>query len=294
MALLDAQLRRLLDRLSLGVRARSTAARHGGHRSPVLASGLELADHRAYAPGDDVRRVDWKAFARHRQLSIRQFEEDRDARIYVLLDVSASMSRGEPAKLEVARKVAAAIGYVGMRQFDRVHVVPFASSAARVSRAFDCAELLPALERFVLEASADGVTRFEDVARALGAKLAARGHVVVVTDLMAPSGWEDGIEHLAHRGHDVRLVRLSCRDDDAPDARGEIELDDVETGERLRLRADAKLLDAYRAVVRAHVDRVRSAVRGAGGRFVEAPVEAPIEKVVRAALSARSVAEGAR
>ena len=79
----------------------------GGHKSPMLASGVEFADHRAYIPGDDIRHIDWKAFVRHKQLILRTYTEERDARIYVLLDTSASMSRGEPSKLEVGKQIAA-------------------------------------------------------------------------------------------------------------------------------------------------------------------------------------------
>ena len=78
MKILDRAARRILDRLQLAVRPGATATRQGGHRSPVLASGVEFADHRAYVPGDDVRHIDWKAFARHGQLTLRQFEEERD------------------------------------------------------------------------------------------------------------------------------------------------------------------------------------------------------------------------
>jgi len=284
MALLDDTLRRLLDRLALAVRARSTASRHGGHRSPVLASGLELADHRPYTSGDDFRRIDWKAFARHRQLAIRQFEEERDARVYVLVDLSSSMTRGAPPKVDIARRLTAALGYLGMKQFDRVRIVPFAAQTSAASRPFERRERLPALERFVSTAHAEGVTSFEATARDFARRFPHRGLVVVVTDLMAPDGWEIGLKLLGSLGHDLRVVRVTCDEDDAPDFRGEIELDDAETGELLRLRADKALLGAYREVVREHVDRVRSAARGAGGDLVETPVTAPMERLVRIAV----------
>ncbi len=75
MKLLDDAARRLLDRLSIAVRPSATAMRQGGHRSKALASGVEFADHRAYVPGDDIRHIDWKAFARNGSLTLRQFEE---------------------------------------------------------------------------------------------------------------------------------------------------------------------------------------------------------------------------
>jgi hypothetical protein len=93
MSLLDRGVRKLLDRMRLAVRPRTTANRQGGHRSPIKATGVEFADHRPYVPGDDVRHLDWKAFARHRHLVLRQFEEERDSWLHVLLDVTGSMTR---------------------------------------------------------------------------------------------------------------------------------------------------------------------------------------------------------
>jgi hypothetical protein len=93
---------------------------------------------------------------------------------------------------------------------------------------------------------------------------------------------------LGSLGHQVRVVRVTCEEDTAPDFRGELELFDAETGERLRLRADKALLAAYRQVVREHVDAVKSAVRGTGGDLIETAVETPVEKLVRAVVAPRA------
>jgi uncharacterized protein (DUF58 family) len=282
--LIDAASRRLLDRLRLMVKAQATAARQGGHRSPVLASGLEFADHRHYVPGDDVRRVDWKAFARHRQLSIRQFEEERDARVYVLCDLSSSMSRGEPPKLDLARRLAAAFSYVSAKQFDAVQVVPFSEDAGKPSLALRHRDQYPEIERFLLALEEGGKTSFPTAVRTLATRHVGRGLVVVVTDLMTPAGWSDSFRLLGALGHQLTVVRVTCTEDDKPDFRGEIELADAESGERIRLRMNKELLAAYRQVVREHVDSCRDAVIRVGGRFVEADVATPDEKILRAAI----------
>jgi uncharacterized protein (DUF58 family) len=284
MKLLDDLTRRLLDRLRLPVRAQSTASRQGGHRSPVLASGLEFADHRHYVPGDDVRQIDWKAFARHGQLSIRQFEEERDARVYVLADLSASMTRGEPPKLDVARRLSAAFAYVGMKQFDAVRVVPFAAETGKPSAVLRQRAQVPELERFLSEAQAGGVTEIGEVARSFAGRFQGRGLAVVVTDLMSPLGFEEAFKVLGALGHQLLVVRVTCAEDDRPDLRGEVELVDSETGERLRLRMSKELLAAYREVIAEHVASVRQAVIRAGGRFIEVDSAAPAERIVRTAF----------
>ncbi|MEM9190619.1 MAG: DUF58 domain-containing protein [Myxococcota bacterium] len=281
MKLLDRATQRLLDRLRLVVRARSTASRQGSHRSPVLASGLEFADHRHYVPGDDVRHIDWKAFARHRQLSIRQFEEERDARIYLLCDVSASMTRGEPPKTDVAKRLTAAFAYLGMKQFDAVQVLSFSSTLQSSGRSFRSTNRVVELERYLIDRETKGETSFEDAVRAFATQHRGRGSVIVISDLMATEGWEEGFRVLAGLGHQLTVLRVTCAEDDTPDFKGELELFDAERDQRVRIRVGRELLEAYQQIVQEHTDELRSLVQRLGGRLTEAPVELSTDDLVR-------------
>lgn len=291
---LDASIVRLLDRLRLPVRPRATAGRQGGHRSTVLASGLEPADHRHYVPGDDVRRIDWSAFARLRQLCIRQLEEERDARVYVLADVSGSMTRGAPPKVEVARLLAASFGYLAMKQFDAARVMTFRSDLGAAAPPMRTRERMPELERFLSEAEAAGETSFPEVVRGFAREHRAPGLVIVVSDLMTPDGWEEGFRLLGSLGHQLVVVRVGCNEDDRPDLRGEIELVDAETGDRLRVRMSGALLRSYRETVGAHLARCRKAVVGAGGRMIHCDVGTPRERLVRDAIALCTLGHGSR
>lgn len=285
MALLDDAARRLLERLHLKVRPRATSREHGGHRSHARAGGLEFAERREYVVGDDARKIDWRSFARNRTLSVRTFEEEHDARVYVLVDVSKSMSRGAPPKLDVARRVAASFGYLGMNQVDRVQVVPFASTVERATPVLRRRDDYPGLEGFLDGLEAHGTTTFAETARAFLQRYPGAGYVVVVSDLMDAADWSPSLRLLAQRGHQLSLVRVRCDEDDAPDFRGELELVDAETGEALRVTATTSLLAAYREEVAAHVQRTRDACRAAGGRLIDASVEAPFEQVLRQVLA---------
>ena len=294
MKILDRAARRILDRLQLAVRPGSTATRQGGHKSPVLASGVEFADHRHYVPGDDVRHIDWKAFARHGQLTIRQFEEERDARVYVMLDLSGSMSRGAPvAKIEMAKRLAAAFAYVGMRQFDRAMVMPFGDDLERETRPLRTAADLPDVDRFLTECGAGGPTSFAQSVRSLGERFPQRGLVVVVSDLMKPDGWVEGFRTIGALGHELRVVHVRCAEDLAPQFSGELELFDAEDQRTVRLRVSRDLLDAYRVEIEKHVAACRDAARRAGGRFVDVPVDMPIELALRRAFVGQDNAKGA-
>src|ERR1051325_2548041 len=99
-------------------------------RSRKRGSGLEFADYRSYVAGDDFRHLDWKAYLRLNRLILRLFEEEQDLPIYMFVDSSQSMDFGTPSKLDYARRVAAALCYVGLANLDRVHVVCFAGNIA--------------------------------------------------------------------------------------------------------------------------------------------------------------------
>lgn len=285
MALLDQAAQRLLERLRLRVRPRAAGGEQGGHRSDARAHGLEFAERREYVRGDDARKIDWGAFARNRTLSVRTFEEERDARVYVLVDVSASMARGAPPKLEVARRVAAAFGLLGMNQLDRVQVIPFADGVERATAVLRRRDDYPGLEAFLGGLAPHGVTSFAATARGFLQRFPGRGYVVVVSDLMEAADWGASLRLLAQRGSQLCLVRVRCDEDHAPSFRGEVELRDAETGAVLRVAVTGALLEAYRGEVAAHVERTRDACRRVGGRLVEAPVEAPFDQLLRQVLA---------
>src|SRR6476661_37833 len=119
--------------------------------TPKRGRGIEFADHRPYAAGDDYRQIDWKAYKRLNRLLLRLFDEERDLSIYLMLDVSRSM--GEPAKFDMARRIAAALCYIGLAHLDRLTILPFGRDLAHASspgrregRIFRVFEMLERLE----------------------------------------------------------------------------------------------------------------------------------------------------
>jgi uncharacterized protein (DUF58 family) len=111
-----------LERLRLVARRR-TRGSAGERRSRTLGRGVEFSDHRAYQVGDDWRYVDWSIYARLDRLFVKLFEEEEDTDVHLLVDASGSMAVGSPPKLEYAKRLAAALGYVGLAGGDRVGAV---------------------------------------------------------------------------------------------------------------------------------------------------------------------------
>ena len=148
--------------------------------SPKRGRGLEFADHRPYAPGDDYRHIDWKAYKRLNRLLLRLFDEERDLSIYLMLDVSRSMA--EPAKFDMARRIAAALCYIGLAHLDRLTIVPFGRGLGHESspgrgkgRIFRVFEALEQLE-------ASGPTDLRESCKAFASRPRQLGLVVIISD----------------------------------------------------------------------------------------------------------------
>src|SRR5262245_58289964 len=124
-ALLTPQLLRQLEQFQLLAARRAKSAAKGERRSRARGQSVEFADHRNYVPGDDFRYLDWNLYGRLDRLFLKLYEEERELPVRVFLDASESMNFGTPRKIEFAKQIAAAVGYVALCGFDRVSVVAF-------------------------------------------------------------------------------------------------------------------------------------------------------------------------
>src|SRR5436190_1077290 len=119
-AVVNGDLLQKLDRLSLQLGRDLISGLMGEHLAARRTSGIEFADYRQYSPGDDLRRVDWNAYARLGTLHVRQSQAEHDTILYLLLDASPSMDFGDPPKFLAARRLAAALGYIALAHLDSV------------------------------------------------------------------------------------------------------------------------------------------------------------------------------
>ena len=183
----------------------------GRHASPHRGSSVEFAEYRKYVPGDDLRRLDWRAYGRSDRFYIKEFEADTNLRMILVIDTSGSMGVDCPGgtKLDYARRLAAALGYLAIMQGDAVGLacvsggiiqqLPPRRSPGHLSTLFDQLE----------DARPDGVTGLPSVLHELAETVRQRALVVVLSDLFfEPSALRDGLEHLRFRKHDVSLFHL--------------------------------------------------------------------------------------
>ena len=246
--LFDREFLRKLEYLSFVSRRIYRGDTRGAHTSPRRGTSLDFADYRTYQPGDDFRSIDWSIFSRLDRLFVRLYAEEEDLTVHVLLDASASMSFGTPHKIDYARRLAAALGYVGIGSLDRVGVTTFAAGlggalAPRRGRA-QLFHLLEYMSRIRTEGGTDISRSLEDYA------LRSRnpGLAIVITDLMDESfqGYRRGLNALLFRDFEVVLVHVLDREEIAPREEGTLRLTDMETGRELAVAVDKPMLATYR------------------------------------------------
>lgn len=190
----------------------------GMHRSPYFGQSVEFLQHREYVPGDDLRHVDWKVWARQDRLYVKQFEEETNLRCTLLVDISKSMQYGSSAlnKYEYACTLAASLAYLILRQQDAVGCVAFDEAIrAQIPIRSKRNHLLSVIETLDLNEPRDKTDLF-GVLRNVAESYPRRGMMILISDLLAPtSGMFRGLRLLRQRGHD--LLVLHVLDDDEVD-----------------------------------------------------------------------------
>lgn len=216
-------------------------------RTMQLGGGIEFADHRDYAPGDDFRHLDWNVFARHDELLLKRFQEEEDLHVYILLDASKSMAFGRPPKFDYARQVAAALAYIALADLDRVAIIAFAEDRVADFPLTRGKARVLALLQFLEGLEPSGTTT--DLARVIGGfihRTQRRGLALVVSDLFDPKGFQTGIDLLRHHKYEPHLVQLFDSKEAEPDLKGDLELYDVETGATRKVTVTERNLRQYR------------------------------------------------
>jgi uncharacterized protein (DUF58 family) len=269
---------RKLEYLQVVSRREFSGRNRADRRTPKKGRGIEFADHRQYARGDDFRHIDWKAYKRVNRLLLRLFEEEQDLPIYLILDVSGSMA--EAAKFDLARQIAAALCYIGLVHLDRLTILTFARGLAHESspgrgtgRIFRVFELLERLE-------AAGPTDLRESLKEFASRPRPVGLTVIISDFLAAGGFEAGLKILRTLGHDVFVVHVASQADRDPAALGDVRFVDAETGELRDVDVTPRLADAYVRAWQAHATELQHFCGRYGMGYVRADAERPFEEIV--------------
>ena len=278
--LFDDQFQRKLEYLALVSRRVFAGRLRAERRTKKSGSGVEFADHRDYQPGDDFRYLDWNVYQRFEKLLVRLYEEEEDLAIYFILDTSASMAFGDGQKLRYAKKVCAALAYVGLGNLDRVTIattsdrvlerMPETRGKARIFKAF----------RFLREVQAEGTTDLGDAMKTFVAQNKRRGLAVLVSDVYDPKGFERGLNLLRYNKFDPFVVHVVDPADARPRLQGDVLVYDCETGDEREVTVTAKVLERFAL---AHAEYIATVERFCATRqvpYVTASVEVPFDELI--------------
>ena len=249
--LTDAFLNRL-DTLSLAMRGRAQGGAGGSRRSRQTGSSAEFSDYREYVPGDDIRRLDWNAYARFDKLFLKLFMEEQESLVTVLLDASASMG----AKWASARSAAEAVGYLALTGGDRLNIQVLKNGRALRSPQLSGRAAFPRLTGFLDTCAPDGNegTLTEAVKHTEGLK---KGLCFLITDGYTEDALKEVLDYLRYLKQETAVVQVLSGEELRPDYAGAVRLTDSESGEKLDLLADRAALDAYRAALTDFLKSVR-------------------------------------
>ena len=273
--LLDPQLLTQLERLQMRTRRRLAGRFAGEHRSTRFGNSLDFADQREYFPGDDFRRIDYALYARTGQLFVKLFEAEDDLSVRILLDVSASM--GHEGKLDQAKRLAAAVGFLALTRRDVVtlHLEP----AVRPPQRFTGRHAVTALFRVLESLTPAGDTDLRSAAGDLLARPGPAGVTVVISDLLTPS-WEPAIDRLPARGGEVTVLHVLAKEEISPTIIGDLDVVDAESGERVPVSLSHDSIKSYREVVDRWLLEAAARCRRRGANYQQVLADQPIEDVV--------------
>ncbi len=258
MRLFDEDALRKLESLTLNAESVRVGVMKGNRRSRKRGASIEFADYRDYAPGDDLRRLDWNVYARLERPLIKLTEEEEDLAVHILIDVSSSMDwppgeEGEATnKLRFAMRLAGGLGYIGLLAGDLVHVTLLDGDSPRSwgpfrgrQNAWPMLRFLEANYESLFDANRARPTILDPSLHAYAQRARRPGLLFLLSDLLTPEDFRPGLNSLLSRGYEIVLLHLLSPDELTPELAGDLKLIDAETNRPAEVTLDAQALEAY-------------------------------------------------
>ena len=229
----------------------------GERRSKRRGESVEFADYRNYVVGDDLRFLDWNIYARLERLHLKLFLEEEDLNITILLDVSKSMDWGNPGKGMYVKRVAAALAYIGLVNYDRISIYGYSSTLAHEMRGVRGRRLIGQVIQFLQDMPLEGYSDFTTVAKRFAIRHTTKGVVVVLSDFMDKGGYADGLRYLLGRDLDLYVIHVLSPEEVDPTIVGDLKLRDVEDDDLAEVTISKPLLDRYKANLQSYCGELK-------------------------------------
>lgn len=280
----DAAFFESLSRLRLAMGYRSSMNLSGNRKSLHKGSSTEFSDFREYMPGDDIRRIDWNAYGRLDRLYVKEYMEEKEAVVSILLDSSASMDYGNRKKKDLACMLAAAISYLGLNNMDRVMLYdmrkmqsPFVAGGGR--------RALPRMTEWLEQLVFEGQVDIGEAVSQLPAK--GPGVTVIISDFLQESFVDEGQEtvgkilrFLDYRRQKAAFLHVLAGEELSMGLTGTRNLIDMEEGSTLRLTLDAGSIRVYETALQKYLSRLRRECARTGAFYAVCNTEADFHQLM--------------
>jgi uncharacterized protein (DUF58 family) len=264
-----------LKRFSLIVNKHVTSVYSGQRKSAAAGRGISFKDHRIYAYGDDFRAIDWKVFARTDDLYIKNYEEERNLNVHILLDYSASMNFGNPTtKFDYASMIGVGFAYLAMKDNEKFQ---FATFAERMDvfqprkGMHQLAAMIDHLNNLKIEGKTDLFASIASYRRMIG----SRSLIILISDFLYPI--EDIKNTLFMLGkNNIKLVQVLAPQEKDIRLEGDFRLRDIETRDELRTYISPRLVQTYNNMLSDHVAKITDLCNHLGIEFYQMSSDTPI------------------
>ncbi len=266
--LLDPRLATRLAQLDLASRKVFAGKLKGERRSKRRGQSVEFADNRHYVRGDDLRFIDWNIYARLDRLFLKLFLEEEDVSLHIVIDASESLDCGEPNKFTYLQRSAAALGYIGLVNLNRVAVSaisgvmaanddPLTSAISPSIRDLRGRRRVHDLASFLIGLRPRGSSNFPEACKRIALSRTGKGVMIVLSDFFFKEGYEQGLRYLIGRGYDVVCIQVLSPQEVNPSLAGDLRLRDVEDRDIAEVTISAPLLRRYRKNLAGYCDELR-------------------------------------
>ncbi|GAB4271441.1 MAG: DUF58 domain-containing protein [Candidatus Promineifilaceae bacterium] len=292
MQLFDESTLTKLEQLTLVAEKVRVGVMKGDRRSTKRGTSIEFADYRSYVKGDDLRRLDWNVYARLERPFIKLLEEEEDLSVHLLVDTSASMNWPDDDsgcnKLIYALRLAGALGHIALATNDLLTVTLLGTEERRWGGFRGKGNTLRLLQ-FLETAVAAGKTNLNISLQNYALRARRPGLLLVLSDMLSPGGYQDGVHALQARGYEVGLLHILSPDEIEPPISGDLKLVDVETDEEAELTLDPTTLSLYRERLAAWQQEIATFCTKRDIHYIPITTQLPWESVVMNALRRQGV-----
>ncbi len=278
-----------LDQLELISRKIFAGRMKGERRSKRKGESVEFADYRNYVVGDDLRFLDWNIYARLERLLLKLFMEEEDLNVSVLFDVSKSMDWGQPNKGLYCKRVAAALAYIGLVNYDRISLYGYNNNLVHEMRGIRGRRMSGQVMDFFRKMPLEGTSNFGFAAKRFALRHRGKGVVIVISDFMDKGGFEDGLRYLLGRNLDLYVIQLLSPEEIDPTLVGDLKLVDVEDEDVAEVTISKPLLTKYKAMLTAYCTELKDYCTRRGITYLFTNTRVPFDALVLSYLRQRGL-----